>query len=199
MNRFYVTVVSILGPIVRLLFPCSVEGLENLAAGEKMVLCANHASGWDPILICISLPKSFRIRMMAKKELMDIPVLGWLIHKLGGFGVDRGNADLAAVKTAIKAVKDGENLLIFPEGTRVEREGDVRAKGGVVMIAMRTGASLVPVYVGGKKRVFKRTRIIFGEPYLPETASRRPTAEEFQEHADEVMHRAYALGREEAK
>jgi len=197
MNRFYVTVVTVLGPIVRLLFPCKVEGLENIAAGERLVLCPNHASGWDPILLCISLPRTFRIRMMAKKELMDVPVLGWIVKKLGAFGIDRGGADLAALKTAIKAVKDGENLLIFPEGTRVEKEGDARAKGGVVMIAMRTGASLVPVSVGGKKRIFKTTRIVFGEPYLPETASRRPTAEEFQSYADEVLRRAYALGREE--
>lgn len=197
MNRFYVTAVTILRPIVRLLFPCKVEGLDNLAAGEKMVLCANHASAWDPVLICISLPKTFRIRMMAKKELMDIPVLGWIIKKLGAFGIDRGNADLAALKTAIKAVKDGENLLIFPEGTRVDKEGDARAKGGVVMIAMRTGALLVPVSVGGRKRLFKKTRIVFGESYLPQSASRRPTAEEFQTYADEVLHRAYALGREE--
>ncbi len=197
MNRFYVTVIAVLGPLVRLFFPCRVEGLENLAAGEKLVLCPNHASGWDPVLLCISLPRRFRLRMMAKKELMDVPVLGWILKKLGAFGIDRGGADLAALKTAIKAVKDGENLLIFPEGTRVEKEGDVRAKGGVVMIAMRTGASLVPVYLGGKKRIFKTTHIVIGKPYLPETTSKRPTAEEFQLYADEVLRRAYALGREE--
>lgn len=195
MNRFYITVITIFRPLVKLLFPYTVEGLENLAAGEKLVLCPNHASGWDPILICVALPRTFRLRMMAKKELMDIPVLGWIVKKLGAFGVDRGNADLAALKTAIKAVKDGENLLIFPEGTRVDHEGEARAKGGVVMIAMRTGASLVPVNVGGRKRLFKKTHLVFGAPYLPETTSRRPTAEEFQAYADEVLRRAYALGR----
>ncbi|MBQ5535902.1 MAG: 1-acyl-sn-glycerol-3-phosphate acyltransferase, partial [Oscillospiraceae bacterium] len=82
--------------------------------------CANHASAWDPLLICLALPRSMPIRIMAKKELMEIPFIGWIIKKLGAFGVDRGHSDLNAVKTAIKAVRDGESLLVFPEGTRVE-------------------------------------------------------------------------------
>ena len=199
MNRFYVVIRAIAGPVVRLLFPFDVVGLENLAAGEKLVLCANHASGWDPVLLCVALPGRFRIRIMAKKQLMEIPVLGWILKKLGVFGVDRGHSDMNAVKTAIRAVRDGENLLIFPEGTRVAHEGDVRPKGGVVMIAMRTGASLGPVYAGGKKRLFRRSRLVFGRPYQPQTQTqtRHGTAEEYQRYADEVMRRAYALGRGE--
>ena len=108
--------------------------------------------------------------------------------------MDRGHSDMNAVKTAIRAVRDGENLLIFPEGTRVAHEGDVRPKGGVVMIAMRTGASLVPVYAGGKKRLFRRTPIIIGEPFAPEYTGRKGTAEEYTANAREVMRRAYALG-----
>ena len=183
-------------PIFAILYPMSVEGLDRLQEDSPVVFCANHASALDPILFCLALPRRVPMRMMAKKELMDTPLLGWLLKKLGGFGVDRGNADLAAVKTAIKAIKDGNNLLVFPEGTRVEHEGDVQAKGGVVMIAMRTGAMLQPVFVDGKKRLFRRTRIIFGEAYMPVAASRRATAEEYQTFADEVLRRAYALGKE---
>lgn len=197
MNRFYRTVVSLFAPIIRLLFRIEAKGLENVAAGQGLVLCPNHSSGWDPIVLCAVLPPTFRMRMMAKKELMKNPLLCWLIKKLGGFGVDRGGADLAAVKFSIKTLKDGDNLLVFPEGTRVEKEGDERAKGGVVMIALRADAKLVPVSLGGKKRPFKKTRIVFGEPYIPETESKRPSAEELQSCADEVLRRAYALGREE--
>lgn len=199
MNRFYKTVVTLFSPLIRFLFRIEAKGLEHVAEGKSLVLCPNHSSGWDPIVLCAVLPPNFRMRMMAKKELMENPILRWLIEKLGGFGVDRGGADLAAVKLSIKTLKDGDNLLVFPEGTRVEKEGDERAKGGVVMIAMRADAKLVPVSLGGKKKLFCKTRIVFGEPYLPETASKRPTAEELQSCADEVLRRAYALGREEVR
>lgn len=95
----------------------------------------------------------------------------------------------------MKAIRDGENLLIFPEGTRVEKEGDVQAKGGVAVIGIRTGAQFVPVFVDGKKRLFHKTRIVFGEPYRPTYTGRHGTAEEVQSIADDLLRRAYDLGR----
>ena len=133
---------------------------------------------------------------MAKDSLFHIPVLGWIVGKLGAFPVDRGNFDINSVKTAIRTIKDGENLLVFPEGTRVEKEGDVEVKGGVAVIGIRTGAIFVPVFVDGKKRLFHKTRLIFGEPYRPTYTGRHGTAEEVQEIANEVVRRAYALGEE---
>lgn len=197
MNRFYLVMRTIAYPIIKLLYPFTVEGLEHVPQDQSVVLCANHASAWDPILICMALPKRYRIRIMAKKQLTDIPVLGWLLKKIGVFPVDRGHADLHAVKTSIRAIQSGENLLIFPEGTRVEHAGDARVKGGVVMIALRTGAALLPVSVGGKKQLFHRSRIVFGEPWKPVAAARRGTAAEYQAYADEIMRQVYALDREE--
>lgn len=198
MTRFYRVIHFLFYPLMQLFFPFRVKGLENLPADRTVVLCPNHAHAVDPVAICFALPRAWPVRIMAKKELFDIPFLRWLIRKLGAFPVDRGGSDLNAVKLAIKAVRSGENLLVFPEGTRVEHEGDVQPKGGVVMIALRTGAPLVPVYVGGPKRLFRRTTIIFGTPYEPKTATRHGTAEEYQAYADEIVRRAYALGREEA-
>ena len=84
-------------------------------------------------------------------------------------------------------------------GTRVEHEGDVRPKGGVVMIAMRTGAPLVPVYAGKRRKLFRMSHIVFGEPYEPKTAARHGTAEEYQTYAEEIVRRAYELGRQTEK
>ena len=195
MTRFYRIFHLIFYPLIWLLFPFRVHGLENLPKDRPVVLCANHAHALDPVLICMALPRTTPIRIMSKKELFDKPFLRWLITRLGAFPVDRGNSDLGAVKTSIKSIKDGVNLLVFPEGTRVEHEGDARAKGGVVMIAMRTGAPLVPVYVGKKNKMFHLTHIVFGEPFEAKTATRHGTAEEYQEYADEIMRRAYDLGR----
>lgn len=196
MTRFYRVFHFIFYPILWLLFPFTIHGRENVPKDRPVVLCANHAHGIDPFLICLALPRRVPVRIMAKKELMSVPFIGWLIRNLGAFGVDRGHSDLSAVKTAIQTIRDGAHLLVFPEGTRVEHEGDVQPKGGVVMIAMRTGAPLLPVYAGKKRKLFHMTHIVFGEPYEARTATRHGTAEEYQEYADEIVRRAYALGRE---
>ena len=196
MTRFYRVCHIILFPILWFLYPFKVHGAENVPRDRAVVLCANHAHAMDPFLICLALPREVPVRIMAKKELMRLPLVGWFIRKLGAFSVDRGNNDLNAVKTSIQTIRDGVDLLVFPEGTRVEREGEVRPKGGVVMIAMRTGAPLLPVYIGKRHKLFRLTHIVFGEPYEPKTATRHGTAEEYQEYADEIVRRAYALGRE---
>ena len=196
MNGFFRFVWSVFGPIFRFFQPVTVEGLENLPR-QGALLCPNHSSNWDPVLLVITLPIDYRLHIMAKESLFRIPVVNWVIRKLGAFPVSRGNSDLQAVKTAIQSIKSGDNLLIFPEGTRVEQEGEVQAKGGVAMIAIRTGAVLVPVFVDGKKRIFRKSRIIFGKPYKPSYTGRHGTAEEMQAIADEVLRQAYALGRTE--
>ena len=110
------------------------------------------------------------------------------------FPVDRGNSDINAVKTAITSLRDGWNLLIFPEGTRVKQPGQVTPKSGAGMMAIRSGVKMVPVFIGTKKRLFRKTAITFGEPFEPVYTGRKGTAEEYQANTDEVMRRAYALG-----
>ncbi|WP_295740471.1 1-acyl-sn-glycerol-3-phosphate acyltransferase [uncultured Oscillibacter sp.] len=182
-----------------ILHPVSVEGMERLPQ-RGALLCPNHASNWDPILVALKLPRNYRLHIMAKEELFKNPLLGWLLRKVGAFPVSRGNNDINTVRTAMQAIKDGDNLLIFPEGT-VVRNGvgyidglPAHAKAGVAMIGVRTGAVLVPVFVDGEKRLFRRTRIIFGEPYVPHYTGRRGTSEEMQKIADDILAAAYALG-----
>lgn len=195
----YVIAYYLVGLVVRILHPTTVEGLERLPKGGAL-LCPNHSSNWDPVLVALRLPVNYRLHVMAKEELFRFRPFGWLLRKLGAFPVSRGDSDVHAVKTAIQALKAGDNLLIFPEGT-VVRGGvgyvdglPAHAKGGVAMIGVRTGAALVPVFVDGEKRPFRRTRIIFGEPYEPHYTGRRGTAEEMQKIADGVLAAAYALG-----
>lgn len=195
MNRFFRFAYFLLAPIKYLFHPLRVEGLERLPR-HGALLCPNHCSNWDPVLIVLALPVDYRLHIMAKDSLFRIPVLNWIITKLGGFPVSRGNSDLQAVKTAIQVIKSGDNLMIFPEGTRVKNEGDVRPKGGVAMIGIRTGATMVPVFVDSDKRLFHQTRIIFGEPYTPTYTGRHGTAEELQKITDTIIQEAYDLGRE---
>ena len=192
MNCFFHYLYVIVRPLIWLLMPFRVVGKEKIPEGGAL-LCANHASGWDPILIALSLPNDSGLRFMAKEELFRNPALNWLLRKLGGFPVRRGGNDLTAMKTSLKALEAGQRLLVFPEGTRVEKQGDTDAKGGISMMATRTGVPVVPVYCGGKKRLFHRYTIVIGDPYIPVIEGKRPTQEETHQIAEEVLSRIYAM------
>ena len=198
-NAFYVLAYWLLKLYLAIVHPVKVEGLQNLP-WHNALLCPNHSSDWDPLIIAVHLPVNYRLHAMAKAELFENPVLGWILRTLGVFPVQRGGADIKAVKTAIQILRDGDNLMIFPEGTTI-RNGlgyvdglPPKAKSGAVMIGSRTDAALIPVFVDGPKKPFHKTRLIFGKPYPFRPAGRRATAEETQTAADEMLVQAYALG-----
>lgn len=198
-NWFYALAWSLIRLYVWIVHPMEVEGLDKLPR-RGALLCPNHASNWDPLMIAVALPVNYRLHAMAKKELFRNPVLAWILTKLGVFPVNREGTDVKAVKTAIQVLKDGDNLLIFPEGTTI-RNGvgyvdglPPHAKSGAAMIGVRTGATLIPVFVDGEKKNFRKTRLIFGDPYIPRYSGRKGTAEEMQTAADEMLAAAYALG-----
>lgn len=199
LNFFYTFVIVILRAIWKVLYPYEVKGLETLPQ-ERVLLCPNHASNLDPIYVAVALPNNYRLHFMGKEELFRNSILNWAFRKLGAFPVSRGNNDITAVKTAIQVLKDDDNLLIFPEGTTIRNGiGSVdglppHAKSGAAMIGIRTGAKLVPVFVDGAKKPFRKVRIIFGKPYEPVYSGRHGTAEELQKIADDILAEAYALG-----
>lgn len=197
-NRFFIFIYYFVGFVANLLHPVSVEGMDKLPSGG-VLLCPNHSSDWDPILVALKLPINYRLHIMAKEELFRNPLLGWILRKVGAFPVSRDSNDMKSVKMAMQAIKSGDNLLIFPEGTVIRngvgyKDGlPAHAHAGAAMIGVRTKAALVPVFVDGEKKLFHRTRIIFGEPYEPQITG-RGTPEEFQNVADDLLAAAYALG-----
>lgn len=198
-NLFFTVVYYVARVLVNMLFPATVEGMDRLPRNGAL-LCPNHSSNWDPILVALRLPVNYRLHIMAKVDLFKNPILAWILRRLGAFPVSRGSSDIQSVKTAMQAIKSGDNLLIFPEGTTIHNgigyvDGlPAHAKAGVAVIGVRTGATLVPVFVDGPKKPFRRTRIIFGEPYTPVYTGRHGTSEEMQKIADDILTAAYALG-----
>lgn len=192
-NMFYRRVHFLLAPVIRFFFPMDVQGSENLTE-EATVLCPNHSNALDPIMLACALPRRVPLRIMAKKQLMEIPFLGWFLGKLGVFGVDRGNSDITAIKTSIRCLREGWKLMIFPEGTRVKEGQEVDAKGGAAMIAIRAGVPMQPVYIGTKKRLFRKTKIVLGPVYAPTYTGKKGTAEEYQANVEEIMRQVKELG-----
>lgn len=192
-NVFYRRVHWLFAPLVRLIYPLDVQGIENLT-DEAVVLCPNHSSALDPVLLAASLRYDVPLRIMAKKQLLEVPVVGCFLGKMGAFGVDRGNSDIGAIKTAIRSLREGYKLMIFPEGTRVKEGEAVDAKGGAAMIAIRSGVRMQPVYIATKKRMFRKTKIVFGPVYEPVYTGKKGTAEEYQANVEEIMRQVKELG-----
>ena len=183
----------IIYPYFKLIHPVYAIGRENIPEGPA-VICPNHTTAGDPFYVVFAFGYKWPMRAMAKVEIMRVPFIGWILSKAGVFGVDRNATDVKAVRTAMKFLKEGDKLLMFPEGTRVRGDEDVEAKVGAALFATRTGVPLLPVYIQRKKRRFRRNTVVIGEPYYPEYEGRKPSEEELQAMARDLMGRVKALG-----
>ena len=197
MNRWFFVVISALTPLVRILCPIRITGKENIPEGGALI-CSNHTSAVDIVHLAVALGPRTNFAVMAKDSLFKNKLIGWFFGKMGAFPVNRGGSDLVAMKTALKALQDGKKLVIFPEGTRVEKQGEASAKGGVALLATRTGVPIVPVYCGVRQKFFRWNPVTFGKAYVPQIAGRRATPEENQQIADQLLENIYALKEHQA-
>ena len=167
----------------------TIEGLENIPAEGGFILCCNHISARDPFYLAIPVKNRF-FHFMAKVELFKWKPLGAILTALGGFPVDRGHNDLNAVRTSLKLVAEGHALALFPQGTRSRDNSRTPMLSGVSMIALRSGAPVIPAYIDGPYRLFRRTRICFGKPVSFEGLDRRvdsPTMEAATHRIEEAV------------
>ena len=162
-ERFYKFWCAVARPVYSLLYPVKVEGLENMPAEGGCVLVSNHLSARDPIYIAIRV-RNRCLHFMAKTELFKFKPLGAFLRGLMAFPVDRGHNDLNAVRTALKLLSDGHVLGVFPQGTRSKDNAPTPMLNGVSMIALRARKPVVPVYIGGPYRLFRKTLLRFGKP-----------------------------------
>jgi 1-acyl-sn-glycerol-3-phosphate acyltransferase len=193
MDWFFHLLYCVVWPYFRLIHPVRAVGRENIPEGPA-VICPNHTTAGDPFYVVFAFGFRWPMRAMAKMEIMRMPFIGWILSKAGVFGVNRDNTDLKAVKTAMKFLKEGDKLLMFPEGTRVHEGEDAQAKAGAALFATRAGVPLLPVYIQRKKKRFRRNTVVIGEPYNPEYKGRKPTSDELQAIARDLMERVRALG-----
>ena len=163
-KKFYNFCWVALRPVFDLIYPRKVTGLENLPAEGGFVLCMNHCSALDPLFVSSRLPISRRMKYLGKKELHDNKFLRPFVTWLGLIPVDRGNADLNAVRSCLQVLKEGQGLVIFPQGTRSRDNTPTPMLPGAAMIALRGGVPVIPAYIDGPYRLFHHVDIHFGAP-----------------------------------
>jgi len=142
-----------------------VEGLVDghLATAGPLIVASNHLSNADPVVIGSWLGPALarRIHWLGKQEVLEVPVIGWAMIQNGVFGIRRGAADVEAFRLARRILDEGHVLVVFPEGTRSPTAGLQEAKDGLAVLALRTGAPILPVGISGTERFWPRGRRLF--------------------------------------
>lgn len=152
----YAILKSICVVLLRLLFRLERHGEEHVPATGPLLIVANHSSFLDSPVVGGMAPR--KLMFLAKAELFDIPLFGALIRGVNARPLKREGADPAALRLALKILEDDRALLIFPEGTRGP-EGTLREpKTGAGMLAVLSGAAVVPAYVSGTGRAWPKGR-----------------------------------------
>lgn len=142
--------------------PVRITGEANIPAEGGFMLCPNHVSFLDPVVCILYLKRN--IRFMSKLELFRNKLVARVLRDVGAFPVDRGHADLAAVREAIKTLTSGQGLGIFPQGTRSAENQHTQLHSGAALIVQRTGSPVIPMYIDGPYKYFRRTDIHIGAP-----------------------------------
>ncbi len=142
-----------------LLFDLKVKGVENVPRKGGVLIVANHQSYLDPMLVGVRLPRA--TSFLAKSELFNNRFTRWILSKLCAFSVRQGEGDIGAVREAIRRLKEGRALVIFPEGSRTQTGELDAVQPGVGLIARKAGVPVVPCIIEGSFAAWRRGLKIF--------------------------------------
>jgi 1-acyl-sn-glycerol-3-phosphate acyltransferase len=188
---FYALARFLVTTIVRALFGLRVVGAEKVPRDGGLIVAGNHVSNLDPPVLGCALPRP--VSYMAKKELFAMPVLGPLISRLNAFPVDRQAGGTAALRGALRMLKQGRAVVMFPEGGR-NVSGTNETKAGVAFLAAASGVAVIPAAIVGTRRLrpFHRITVVFGDP-LHVVRDRQAEGDALEKGAAEIMQRIRAL------
>lgn len=171
--------------ILRILFNVKVVNYDRFKTLKSgCILTPNHISFWETVIVPVF---SRRIMyMMAKEELFKNKFMNWFLKKLKAFPVKRGKNDLGAIKTAVKLLREGQSICMFPEGTR-SKNGTIKFKTGAVMLAVTAKAPIIPVGISSSFKFRSKVNVVYGEPiYFTEYYDKKMTKEELTEATKKV-------------
>ena len=174
-----------------------IRGRENVPTEGGIIIVSNHLHFVDPPLIGASLGR--KIILMAKQELFQVPIVGWVVRHFDAFPVRRGEADRSAMRNALNGLKYGLAIGLFPEGTR-SRDGVMRdAYPGAALIALQSGRPILPVAIEGSETIWSNwkrlrrptIRITYGQAFT--MSFPRGTPDRLERATKEMMQHVAAL------
>jgi 1-acyl-sn-glycerol-3-phosphate acyltransferase len=177
----------------RLFLGFEIHGDERVPEKGPLVVAANHRRFFDPVFVSMAVPR--RLQWMAKKELFVFPLRKFFFF-IGSFPVDREGGGRSALRTALEYLREGWALGMFPEGTRRREGASGEAKSGVVMLAVRSTAPVLPVFVDRVPPLSARLRgakfhVYIGNPITIDNTLRGRVA--YREAADRILETIHAL------
>lgn len=146
--------IFILTPLMKMLAKISVRGIEHLPLAGGAIIACNHISFFDGFALQLALPRP--IYFMGKEENFKNPFLRFFMYQIGAFPVKRGTYDRGALYQAMRILKSGELLGMFPEGTRTYGKGLIEAKGGAAILANKMNCPIIPIALAGTQDILKR-------------------------------------------
>lgn len=147
----------------KIVYRIKIVGKEKIPKKGALLFCGNHRTYLDPPLITVTAGR--KMSFMAKEELKKSPLMRFLCFNFDGIWVKRDSKDIGPLKSALKILKNGGCIGIFPEGTRNGLEkNNGKLKNGASYMALKTGAKIVPIGIQGPAKPFTKNTIIYGDP-----------------------------------
>lgn len=170
----------------KIVFRVKKIGEENVPNEGAYIMCANHLSNWDAPILVSSTKRPMNV--MAKEEIFKNKFIHWLGKQCMVFPVKRGKMDLDSMKHSLKVLKNGEILMLFPEGTRKGMAKNGRAQNGAAFMALRTGVPVIPVNISGDMKPFHKVTLTYGKPLdFSQYKTNKPEKEILEKVSKEIM------------
>jgi len=181
-----VIVTNVIKLYSKIVYRYKVYGKENIPKEGALLFCGNHRTYFDGPLIIISSPR--KMRFMAKQELKGNLLFRYLCYSYNAIYVKRDSKDIGPLKEALKELKDGGCIGIFPEGTRNgmdKNEGKI--KNGAAYMALKTGAKIIPLGINGEVKPFHKVTITYGKPIDFSGLIEGKNAKDVEEEATQIL------------
>ncbi|WP_409301408.1 lysophospholipid acyltransferase family protein [Peribacillus sp. SCS-155] len=160
--KFYTFAKGIVKGVLTPLYRVKRIGGENFPKEGPVLICANHINNLDPLAVGITSPRD--IHFMAKEEIFRVPILKSILPKVNAFPVKRGMSDREALRKGLSALKEGNVMGLFPEGTRSKTGELGEGLAGAGFFALRSKAVVVPCAVIGPYKLFGTVKVVYGDP-----------------------------------
>lgn len=183
-NRFIVN--NAIRLYCKIVYKYEVIGKENVPSEGSLIFCGNHTSYLDGPLIIVTSPR--KMRFMLKLDLKKNLLFRYLAYAYDGIYVKRDSKDIGPLKIALKELKEGGCIGLFPEGTRNGMEkNDGKLKNGATYMSLKSNAKIIPIGIKGEAKPFHKVTITYGKPLDFSKLLEGKTAKEVEDKASEIL------------